>query len=72
MNVHSKNSANDVITLQGTVDGKPKHAATLSFKEQAVSTEIASHWILELYTAGWPKQIRVDLRPNCDDCIARD
>jgi hypothetical protein len=42
MNVYSKTSANDVIILQGIVDRKPKHAASLSFKEQVVSTGIAS------------------------------
>jgi len=30
------------IILQGTVDKKQKHAATFSFKEQVVSTGIAS------------------------------
>jgi len=56
MNVYSKNSAYDIIILQGTVDKKPKHAATFSFKEQVVSIGIASRWMFELYTAGWPKR----------------
>jgi len=81
MNVYSKNSANDMIILQGIVDKKPKHAATFPFNEHVVSTGIASRWIFELYTAGWPKRrsnstiftfqnlyehIRVDLRLNCN------
>jgi len=37
MNVYTKNSVNDIIILQRTVNKKPKHATTFSFKEQVVS-----------------------------------
>jgi hypothetical protein len=52
MKVNSKNSANDVIILQGIADIKPKYAATLSFNKQLVSTAIASRKFLPAIHSG--------------------